>query len=129
MENKYGVGISMAYGGDIFFEHRRFPLDFFRQPKSMRFCSWNVQGLGGLQHRLEKRIFRRELEVVGLCKTIDIFLLQEHHLGRERTELFKDTLPGDWYTWWAPAHSVLERRGGVCISVRKSAYIIILNFL
>ena len=93
----------------------------------MRICSWNVQGLGGSQHQLEKRRFRREWEADGLCKTIDIFLLQEHHLGRERTELFKDPLLGDWYTWWAPAHAMLERRGGVCISVRKSADIIILD--
>ena len=28
-------------------------------------------------------------------------LLQEHHLGQERTKLFKDPLPGDWHTWWA----------------------------
>ena len=79
------------------------------------------------QHQLEKRWFRREWEADGLCKMIDILLLQEHHLGRERTKLFKDPLPGDWYTWWAPAHGVLERRGGVCMSVRKSADITILD--
>ena len=67
------------------------------------------------------------MEASSLCKTIDILLLQEHHLGRERTKLFKDLLPGDWYTWWTPAHGVLERRGGVCFSVRKSSDIAILD--
>ena len=93
----------------------------------MRLFSWNVQGLGGSHHLLEKRIFRKEFEAVNLSRKIDILLLQEHHLGRERTELFKDPLPGDWHTWWAPAHGVLERRGGVCISVRKSPDIAILD--
>ena len=34
---------------------------------------------------------------------------------------------GDWHTWWALAHGVLEKRGGVCISVRKSSDIYILD--
>ena len=126
MENKNGVGIFMEYGGDIFVEQGRIPLSFFLEPKSMRIWSWNVQGLGGSQHLLEW-IFRREFEVVGLCRTIDILLLQDHHLGWERTKKFKDLLLGDWHTWCDPAHDVLERRGGVCISLRKSPYIAILD--
>ena len=65
MENNYGVGIYMPYDRYIFVEHGRLPLVFFCEPKSMRICSWNVQGLGGSQHQLEKRWFRREWEADG----------------------------------------------------------------
>ena len=51
------------------------PLAFFLEPKSMRIWSWNVQRLGGSQHLLEERIFRREFDVVVLCRKIDILLL------------------------------------------------------
>ena len=51
----------------------------------MRVVSWNVQGMGGPQFLRCRGRLRQELQSCLVGGTIDILMLQEHHLSEARS--------------------------------------------
>ena len=64
----------------------------------MRLISWNVQGLGGQLYKRMRGRLRLELQTVLVGGTIDVLMLQEHHLNVYRSALYGSMLQGSWIT-------------------------------
>ena len=60
----------------------------------MRVVSWNVQGLGGSQCARYRGRLRQELQRCLVGVSIDVFLIQEHHLSEHRIKRYGFVLRG-----------------------------------
>ncbi len=81
----------------------------------MRIVSWNVRGLGGGQWKRKRGRLRQEMQKHVIGQHVDILLLQEHRLSKEKTEKYGSTMYGDWDHFWGHGYGAEENAGGVCI--------------
>ena len=63
---------------------------------------------------------RQELQRCLVGGSIDILLLQEHHLSESRIRRFGSILSGRWDTFWSAGFGPMGGQGGVCISIAES---------
>ena len=92
--NKNGVGKHMEDDDDIFVGQGWIPLGSSFEPKSMRLFSWNVQGLGGSHHLLEKRIFRKNLKLLTYVWRLIFCSYKSITLAKKGQNFSKTCCPG-----------------------------------
>ena len=83
----------------------------------MRFVSWNVQGLGGFQCARYRGRLRQELQRCLLGGSIDVLMVQEHHLSKHRMKRYGYTLRGKYEMFWCAGFGPMGGQGGVCIAI------------
>ena len=86
----------------------------------MRVVSWNVQGLGGSQCARYRGRLRQELQRCLVGGSIDVFLIQEHHLCERRIKRYGSVLRGKSDVFWSAGFGPMGGQGGVCMSVAEA---------
>jgi exonuclease III len=81
----------------------------------MRIVSWNVRGLGGGQWKRKQGRVRQEMQKHVIGQHVDILLLQEHRLSKEKTKKYGSTMYEDWDHFWGNGYGAQENARGVCI--------------
>ena len=82
----------------------------------MRVVSWNVQGLGGTKCARYRGRLRQELQRCLVGGSIDVFLIQEHHLSEHRIKRYGSVLRGKSDMFWSACFGPMGGQG-VCMYV------------
>ena len=83
----------------------------------MRVVSWNVQGMGGPQFLRCRGRLRQELQSCLVGGSIDILMLQEHHLCESRIRRCGQLMHRQSETFWSAAFGTAGAQGGVCMTI------------
>ena len=83
----------------------------------MRVVSWNVQGLDGSHCARYRGRLGQELQRCLVGGSIDVFLIQEHHLSKHRIKRYGYVLRGRYDVFWSAGFGPMGGQGGVCMTV------------
>ena len=86
----------------------------------MRVVSWNVQGLGGSQCARYRGTLRQELQRCLVGGSIDVFMIQEHHLSKHKIKRYGSVLRGKVDMFWSAGFGPMGGQGRVCMSVAEA---------
>ena len=62
---------------------------------------------------------RQELQRCLIGGSINLFLVQEHHLSNSRVKRYDSLLSGRYETFWSVGFGPMEGQGGVCMSIAE----------